>query len=287
VPKDLDAQMFDKFIAAGFFKGLSAESKAKWRKMAAEFEGQVTGIQMSLGAVTGGEGQIGLVYVIECKSADKLMGMLPDYVGVMSEIYKATEGEIVSKLELKYHKGLEGVGDTKLDAISIEHPVLTALPEGDRAKLKAVLGDDKIRFLVGKADAKTVVMTLGGGKKFVATAMATAKARSGKIPADPGAAKALAMLPKKRVGVGLLNLGNIMPVVKKVAAALGETPPPINLIAPTPLAGSISIEKSDVLVVGYIPTDAIQGIVGAVMGAIMGGMMGGGGGPGAGGPGGF
>ncbi len=92
------------------------------------------------------------------------------------------------------------------------------------------------------------------------------------------------MLPKKRMGVGLLNLGNVMTVVKKVAAAVGETPPPIHLVAPTPLAGSVSIEKSDVLMVGYIPTDAIQGIVGGVMGFMMGGM---GGGPGAGGPGGF
>ncbi len=284
ISKELDLQVLDKFMAAGMLKGVSAETKAKVRKMAAEFEGEVTGVQISLGAVTGGEGQIGLVYVIECKSADKVMGMLPDYVGVMSEIYKATEGEIVSKLELKYHKGLEAVGDTKLDVISIDHPVLTALPEDDRAKLKAVLGDDKIRFLVGKVDAKTVVMTLGGGKKFVATALEAAKARSGKIPADPGAAKALAMLPKKRMGVGLLNLGNIMTVVRKVAAAVDTPPPPINLIAPTPLAGSVSIEKSDVLMVGYIPTDAIQGIVGAVMGAMMGGMMGG---PGAGGPGGF
>ena len=155
--------------------------------------------------------------------------------------------------------------------------------ESGRANLKAVLGDDKIRFLVGKADAKTVVMTLGGGKQFVATALATAKGRGGKIPADPGAAKALAMLPKKRMGVGLLNVGNIMTVVRKVAAAVGETPPPIHLVAPTPLSGSVSIEKSDVLMVGYIPTDAIQGIVGAVMGMMMGGM----GGPGAGGPGGF
>jgi hypothetical protein len=287
VPKDLNVQMLDKFMPAGFFKGLSAEDKAKWREIAIELGEQITGVQFSLGGITGGEGQIGLVYVIECKSADKVMGMLPDYMALTSDIYKATEDKVLSKLEIKYQKGLEAVGDTKLDAITIDHPELAKMGESDRAKLKAILGDDKIRFLVGKADAKTLVITLGGGKQFMATALETAKARSGKIPADPGAAKALAMLPKKRMGVGLLNLGNIMTVVKKVAAALGEAPPPINLIAPTPLAGSVSIEKSDVLLVGYIPTDAIQGIVGAVMGAIMGGMMGGGGGPGAGGPGGF
>ena len=284
VPKDLNAQMLDKFMAAGMLKGLSAETKAKWRKMTREFQDQVTGVQFSAGAITGGEGLVGLVYVIECKSADKVRALLPDNVGMVSEVYKASGHEVLSKIKIKYHKGLEAVGTQKLDAITVDHPDLAQMDESGRAKLKTILGDDKIRLLVGKADAKTLVITLGGGKEFLDTAMKTAKARSGKLRADPGTATALAMLPKKRMGVGLLNVGNIMTVVKKVAAAVGETPPSINLIAPTPLAGSMSIEKSDMLLVGYIPTDAIQGIVGAVMGVLMGRMMGG---PGPGPPPGF
>ena len=286
--KEMNIQMLEKLLTSTLFRGFKEETRARMTALAGDLQAEVEGVQLFAGAVTSGEGQVGLAYVLECKSAEKVRGLLPEYIAVLSEMYQSMPDETLNVIALKYHKGVEVIAETekKVDVISIDHPALADLDEEDLAKMKAVLGDDKIRLLVAQADAKTLVLTLGGGKSFLAEVLKTAAARSGKLAADPATAKSLAMLPKQRSAVGLLHIGNIFTIVKTVSAALGEQMPPIQVDAPQPLVGSISIEKSDVLMVGYIPTETIKNAIGGVMAMMMGAMgpppppPGGGAGPG-------
>ena len=271
MPKELNAKMLDSFVTSGLLKDLSAESIAKLKQMAGEFDGQVDGVQLYLGGVTSGEGQIGVAYVLECKSAAKVRELLPDYIALVSEIYQAMDDENINQIALKYHKGLETIDDRKVDVISIDHPKLASMEVSDQTKLRAVLGEDKIRLLVAQADAKTLVLTLGGGKSFLAAALGAAGG-TGKLAADPATAKSLKMLPTRRMAVGLLNVGNVIKVIKSVSMALGEEPPPINIQAPEPIAGSISVEKSDVQIVCYIPSDTVKNVMAGFMMMMMGPM---------------
>ncbi len=267
VPEDLNMKMFDQMMTGALVPGLSEENKAKLRKLAGDFQGLVDGVQVCVGGSAGGEGQIALAYVLECTSAEKVRALLPEYIESVGEIYKAMEDPNIKKVVLKYHKGLETVagGLAKVDVISVGHPALDELGEDDRAQLKAILGADKLQIMVAEADKKTLVLTLGGGKGFLTAALKTAAGSSGKIGADAGAAKALAMLPKNRMAVGLLNVGNIFKLVKKIAVALGEEPPPLEIDAPVPLAGSMSIDKNDVSMVGYIPTQTVKNVIAGFM----------------------
>ncbi|KKM07240.1 hypothetical protein LCGC14_1735940, partial [marine sediment metagenome] len=141
MPMDLNMQMLDKLFAADMFKGLSAEDKVKWKAMAEKMQGQATGVQLAIGGTAGNEGVLGLAYVIECKSAAALRGMLPEYLKLVSKLYKAMGDENLAKVEFKYAKGVETVGGTQVDVLSIGGiAVLDDMGEDDRAKLKAVLG---------------------------------------------------------------------------------------------------------------------------------------------------
>lgn len=268
--KELDAS-----LAREPFKGLSPENKAKARALMLGLNEQVQGIQLYIGGLVGGSGQVGAAIVMDCQSADKVKEMLADLVALLPDILQAAVKDADLKgLQIKYVKALENVGDKKADAISIEHPELTGMSEENRKKMSAVLGEDKVRLLLGAPDEKTLVITFGGGKTFLAEAMKTAQAGSGALDKDPGIVKANSVLPKDRVLSGYLNIGNVIGVFKNVSAAVGEPPPPIEMVAATPFSFAVSISGTNVSIVGLLPTDTIAEIIKAFVG-MMGGGMGG------------
>lgn len=271
-PKDFNIKQIDTMLAGEPFAGLSADAKAKLRGVMLGAEEQIESVQLYLGGITSGSGQVGAVYVLECKSAEAVKALLADVVTVANEVVLTAEDENIKKLSVRYHQALETVGGKKVDVIDIDHPEISSMEEDDRDKMKAILGEDKVRLLIASADAKTLVITLGGSKALLAEAMKTA-CGTGTLQTDPGVAKSLAMLPKQRMGVGLLNIGNIFKVIKNISAAVGEPPPPIPPIAAEePFAGSISIQGVDMSFTGYLPTKTVGEIAKTVMGMFMGGM---------------
>ena len=73
------------------------------------------------------------------------------------------------------------------------------MAEAERAQVKAILGEDKIRIFLAAVDKTTVVSTIGGGKPFLADAIKRAK-EGGSILADPGTIQALKYMPKNCSG---------------------------------------------------------------------------------------
>lgn len=205
---------------------------------------------------------------------EKLAGI----ADIATEAIKTSKDENLRKLTVKYNKGVETVGNKAVDVVVIDHPDLAAMDEDDAKKMQAILGDTKIRVFVAPADKTTVVVTFGGGKAFLASAMKTATG-TGTLHKDTAIVKALANLPKKRMMVGVFNLGNVVTVVKNCMTAVGEDAPAIAIPSALPFAGSASIEGTDIRLTAYLPTETISAAVNAFM-SLMAQMMGGMGGPG-------
>ena len=283
MPADLITKMFQTFLATDMLKGMSKENKDKLLAQAKKMLAQTTGVQIYAGSITSGDGLAGLSYVLECKSAKTLRALIGEYIPMVSEIYQAMPEDLRATLE--YVKGDETLagGKQKVDIIKIQIPAMANMDEDDLAKLKAILGETELRMRMAEAGENALVLTLGGGKSFLAEAVKAAKAGAGKLAADPAMVKSLALLPRKRTAVMATNLGNIMTLVAKIMAATGMQiqPPPATAIATEPLVASISVDRGDMHIVGYIPTktikETVQGAMMLIMSAVMqqgGGMMG-------------
>ena len=280
-PKTPDAwakKMIDQMFTQEPFKKLSPEAKAKWRDLMLAMEKDVTAVQMYLGGITTGDGQVGMAAVLECKSAQDLCGKLAGVVDVATEAIKTAKDENLRKLTVKYNKGVETVGSQAVDVVVIDHPDLAGMDESAAKHMQAILGDTKIRIFVAPANKTTVAVTFGGGKAFLESVMKTATG-TGTLHKDTAIVKALGNLPKKRMMVGVFNLGNVLTVVKNCMAAVGEEAPAIAIPSAMPFAGSASIEGTDIRLVGYFPSETISAAVNAFM-SMMAQMMGGMGGPG-------
>ena len=274
LPPDEQAKQIDKMLAGEPFRSLSDETKAKLRKIALASEEQVQSTQLFAGVNTAGGGRLGVACVLECKSADKVREILAEAADVAADVMKIHPMTELRQLSVKYQKGLDSLGAMKLDVISIEHPDLEEMPEEGAAALKVVLGEQKIRLYVAQPNPKTLVITLGGQKQFLASAI-QASAGTGKLEQDPAVAKVLAMMPKERVAVVVFSLRNmvnlVMDAVKDVGAATGNQPPPIDIKieSTTPFAVVMSIEKTDLSLTGYVPTAPIREVVRAITSAMM------------------
>lgn len=274
MPEQETAKQVDQILSMVPFKDLSPEAKAKFRALLLTSQDELGGMQMFVGQNTAGAGKLGVAAVMECKSADKARQILADAVAVVAEMFQAGQDPNLKQLSVKYHKGMESLGDRKLDAIIIEHPELAKAPQSARNAMKVVLGEDKLRLYVTALDDKTLVMTMGGGKEFLAAALKAAGG-TGKLAADPNVAKAVAMLPKDRVGVGVFSPQNLMKLImdslKDIAAAEGQQPPPIQLKvdSPDPFAMAFTMQGCDVGATGYLPATTIRDLIQVVMGMMM------------------
>jgi len=237
-------------------------------KMLIALGDQVRGIQLVGGGPAGKAGAFGLSIVLDCKSADKLKATLGEAATTLEGVIKQSAGEDAKGLKIEYQKGVETLGGMPIDAITVSHPELAEMEEGDRAEMKTVLGEDKIRVLVAAADATTVVLTFGGGKEMMAKALATAKAGNGTIPKDPGAAEAMKFMPKQPAALILLNAGNLMDLVlagMKKMDPEAEAALPFQVTCKIPLAIGVGVEKNVSHMAIYVPNKLVKEIAGLII----------------------
>lgn len=269
------AKIINQLFSTEPFSKLSAEGKNKLRKAMLDWADQVEEVQFCMGGIADtGAGQVGLACVVRCKSSQKTKQILADGVSIANELIQvAVANEELKKLKIRYLKGLEVVAGKKVDVIDFTHPELATMDRGDRTKMQVILGDDKIRLMIVAVDGKTLVMTLGGWKNFLAEAMKTANG-TGVLQNSPGVARALARLPKKHVSVFLLNIRNLFEVVADASKEVGVDFPPLPVLpVQEPFAGAVSIEKRDIVFTGNIPTETVKGLVNTVMGIMASFMM--------------
>jgi hypothetical protein len=174
-------------------------------------------------------------------------------------IIQLSKGEM-KDLKIAYEKGVETVGGVKVDAITVAHPEMAKMPEDARKSMKAVLGDDRIRFLVAASGTDTVVVTFGGGAAMMDKALAAASKGGSGILTGTEATEALAAMPPKPVMVGALSPKNLVTMIKSIAAAAepGSQPPPVEFNTSAPIIFAEAVADGSVTMTLYVPNAVVS-----------------------------
>ena len=277
---ELSMAWYDKWAdtMTGLFSQ-SPEDAHKMRELTKTLYEQIKGVQFVIGGGPEAGGAFGMSYVLKCKDADVVQGVVGDLVVMSLEMMKlfeigaatplspttqpATQPE---KFELIYTVDAETVGEVSVDTIEIVIPELSQellFDEHKRAKLVRILGEDKVRFFVAKADAQTVVITFGGSTPFVAQALKAAT-EGGTIPADPKVQEVMRYMPENPFSVLLFNAGNLFSVLNKAAEVEGVTALPFNITSKTPIAIGASASGSTLTLGLLAPNELVSEVVGLV-----------------------
>src|ERR1035437_1735707 len=133
-------------------------------------------------------------------------------------------------------------------------------------KMKAILGEDKIRLLIGQADKNTLIITLGGGMDFMKLAIAAA-GKKNNIEQDAVAARALTMLPKERSIVALVSPSNGWNKAVNIITSLGQLGniAPVKATPQAPMAGTVSFDKGGWTFSAYVPSDGLKEVIKCVI----------------------
>jgi hypothetical protein len=261
-------EMIDSLLKSDLLKALPQEEKDRARKIVEGMSRQITGMQMVGGGAPAGSGLFGLSWVVHCKSAEKVKGLIAEEAAFAQGLVKHFGGDNpdVQKLKIRYVKGMETVGSVTADAVVVEHPDLNEMEEDERSKMKKVLGEDQVRFLVAAADKNTVVITFGGSRNFLVEALKAA-AGKGSIGTAPEDAEAMRYLPKKKTAVVLINGANLYQLI--VAGMKTMEPdaelPPFKITCKTPISVGVGQTGKSMHVVVYYPTQLVKEVVGIFM----------------------
>ena len=277
---DLSMAWYDKWaetMAGLFFQ--SPEDAQKWREISETLYEQTKGVQLVIGGGPEDGGAFGMSYVLKCKDADVVQGVVGELVVMTLEMMKSFEIGAATplspttqpetqpeKFELIYTADAETVGEISVDTIEIVISELSQellFDEHKAAKLVRILGEDKIRIFVAKADAQTVVITFGGSTPYVAQAI-KAVTEGGTIPADPKVQEVMRYMPENPFSVLLLNVGNLFSVLNKAAEVEGVTALPFNITSKTPIAIGASASGSTLQLGLLAPNELVSEIVGLV-----------------------
>jgi len=241
---------------------LSDADKTKLMGIIETMSTQVTRGQFVIGG-SAGEGAFAATVVLQVKDSAKFTTAMKDTVKLINKLINdaivAQFGEEAAaqvEVGLVYKAGASKSGTVSVDQIS------AVLPEGalDAAAdtLAEVIGDSKIRFLLACPDKTTVVITLGGAEKQMTEALKTA-VKGGGLDVSKAAVSGLKYMPENRNSLAVMHIANLM---KGVAAVVPIMPFELKADAPLMFAGAASGTQYRVSI--FVPTAAIEEIVGIV-----------------------
>jgi hypothetical protein len=219
-----------------------------------------------LGGTGGGAGVFGMAMVIECKDAGKVKALIAEEFALINEIIQtvlAKKEKDFESLKFEYKKGTDKAGALQVDSIEILHKELAEMKPKDKEDLVKVFSEDRIRLLVACPDAKTVVMTFGGGPTFLGKALKAAGPGGG-LAADPNMAAALKNLPSNRVFTMAFSLKNLFTLLKSIETKMGEKmdiPEKLDLKCDVPVVMGATAEGCTVRSVIFAPIEMIKDIM--------------------------
>ncbi|MFB3893345.1 MAG: hypothetical protein ACE15C_15135 [Phycisphaerae bacterium] len=291
MPDEMYAAQLDKMLAGTSLDKVPAELKAKAKKAAIAIRKEVTAVQHYIGPSSADDSAgVACLTVAECKSPDNVRKAAKELVEAVSDALKDVrigdskdsgdsddENNPLAKLKLFYTEAFDKVGDYAVDAVKVQHPALAEMDEADRTKMKAILGEDKVRLLIGQADKNTLIITLGGGMGFMKLAIESA-GKKNKLEQDAVTARTLTMLPKERAIVALVNISNAWNKGMNMAASMGAigSVAPVKATPQAPMAGTVSFDKGGWTFSLYMPSEGLKEVVKCVMNMTTQGMWGGG-----------
>jgi len=248
---------------------LTDELMERIEKLAKGLNEEITEIQFVGGGAPEGSGLFGVACVLKCNNAANARKLLADGVGVSNELIGQTIGQMneeLAGLKLAYTEGAETVGGTPVDTIDLTHPEMAEMAEEDLAEMAKALGEGRMRCFVAMADPKTLVVTFGGGKAFLAKALEAAQ-KGGTLPADPSVKGAMKYMPENPVTLAVINPSNLLKLVNEGIQKMDPENPglPIMLQSKDAIAIGMGVDGPAAHAVFYVPSTVVKDIVGAVM----------------------
>jgi hypothetical protein len=248
---------------------------------------EVTGVEHWAGQISDG-GPISIASVIHCRDAEALRKIVRQHLPAIETMLnlammQKSENE-QERFKLSYQEANEPAeGQVKADVILASHAEMEKMLENEDmgAHLKPLLlkvfpGELRFRARLAAIDKNTLVITVGGGRKFLAEAVAAARANSSKLELSEDAREALAMLPANRFAVAMVDISSAVPFyLKAMMSVFGEMAGPIGVgvggaaiqMKPAPpIVVALSVDKNDLVVTAHVPTKLFKRVVGAFTG---------------------
>jgi len=135
----------------------------------------------------------------------------------------------------------EKIGDSNVAHLRVDLTKIETIDEEVIEDIQNVIGKDGPMIRLAAANAKTVVITFGGGTGYLEKALTLAKSGDSPLDADPGIQKISKKLSKNRYMVGYLAVDQLFAGMRHVMTAMDEDPLPIHfppLKAPVGMCGT-------------------------------------------------
>lgn len=260
--------------------GISETTKQEINDVVKELSEQITGLQFVLGGPAD-QGVFGVSVVLKCKDASRIRQLLKNKTARIQDALAQCTDEGARQTSVTFQEGVDSVDGVKVDAISISSVKMLSMTDETRETLTKVMGEDKIRLFAAQTDSNTLVMTIGGSTAFLAEAVKASKG-NGPLPKDADIQAAIQMLPKNCHSIGVLNIKNMMDLIKAGMSKfdLGPEAAMVQMIQmnnTTPIAFGSTAKENSVHAACFVPSGLFMDLANLFMTMAMqgGGGMGG------------
>ena len=232
-PEQLDEsvkQIDSLFAMAGEEESLNQEKMTELKNLVVEWAPTMSAGRMLIQTLAPGpDGLFGVSLVIKTSDSKKWMST----VGKMVEVGKQILSELVSGEDadeemqdfvrmIGYRSGAEKIAGASVDHIKLDLSKSEEIDEEDLEMVYKIIGKDGVLFRVAAADAKTAVISFGGGKDQMNRLVDQAKSNDAPLDNDVGVKKVDSHLPKARYFAMYMAADQIVAAINNVMTVLDE-----------------------------------------------------------------
>ena len=273
-PAEQKKKQADGLIANPFLKDMPEEMRKKLSLMIQSIHEQVTEVQHWAGQ-TKEDGPMAVTSTIRCKDSAALKKTIQDNVPVLEALLNsALEQSKDDKFTLAWYEGNEPAGQVRVDMIQATHPQLDKMlaDEDMGTKFKSMMlkifpGETSLRVRLAAVDKTTLVVTVGGGRRFLNDAVSAARDANSRLELSDDVKSSLALLPANRFALFVINATSGASFVgTAMMSQMTGGGAQIKFKAAPPAVVSLSADKGDLLIVGHVPALVIKRIIGTMSG---------------------
>jgi hypothetical protein len=236
---------------------------------------EVTGVQHWAGAVRE-DGPMAVATVVHCRDAEALRKIVKDHLSAIESMLNLAmqQASTDESFKLTYAEGADAAeGEIQADVIEVSHPELDKMLADNEmgARMRAMLlkvfpGETKFRVRLAVQDKNTLLVTLGGGKKFLAEVAAAAKSNATKLELSEDAKAALALMPANRFAVAMVDIPNAVAFGSRamMAASMGMGGAQIRIKPAPPIMVALSADKNDLVITAHVPAKLLKQLIGTL-----------------------
>ncbi len=266
------------FDMAGEVEGVSKENMTELKGIFTNILSDITSYAMTIEALPpGDQGLIGLTQVMETTDAAKVVShsnrMIAIGMEALAALMKNADEDLPALNDFVIHAPKAESGPAgPVAQVRVDFTKIDEIDDEDLEEMLKVIGKEGLVIRMAAADAKHVVVTVGGGKAYFDRAIATAKSNQTPMANDVGIKKVATHQPVSRASVLYLALDHGMELVNNIKTIVHGQPlpmpvPTVNAPIALTTSGGDSWTRFDL----FFPTDLLIAAKNIGMGIAMGG----------------